>query len=176
MTIKYKYNEGDLLRQITDYVNSTYDEHYSQNKFQATEFIIDGGHGVGFTIGNIMKYAQRYGHKGTPDDWRKDLMKVIHYAIIALNVHDKEQQEVDDLLNLDATEQMKQSGFELRSVLTPVGDTITLNLSDTVNISDTVVADWSKYNMGTSSLLTTQVNDSITINDKLNKKSKKKKD
>lgn len=97
MTIKYRYNEGDLLRQITDYVDSTYDEHYSQNKFQATEFIIDGGHGVGFTIGNIMKYAQRYGHKGTPEDWRKDLMKVIHYAIIAMYTHDKETEESDYL-------------------------------------------------------------------------------
>lgn len=97
MTIKYRYNEGDLLRQITDYVDSTYDEHYSQNKFQATEFIIDGGHGVGFTIGNIMKYAQRYGHKGTPEDWRKDLMKVIHYAIIAMYTHDKETEELDYL-------------------------------------------------------------------------------
>jgi hypothetical protein len=97
MTIKYRYNEGDLLEQITDYVNSTYDEHYSQNKFQATEFIIDGGHGVGFTIGNIMKYAQRYGHKGTPEDWRKDLMKVIHYAIIAMYTHDKETEESDYL-------------------------------------------------------------------------------
>ena len=95
MTIKYRYNEGDLLEQITEYVNSTYDEHYSQNKFQATEFIIDGGHGVGFTIGNIMKYAQRYGHKGTPEDWRKDLMKVIHYAIIAMYTHDKETEESD---------------------------------------------------------------------------------
>lgn len=91
MTIQYKYNEGDLLQQITDYVNSTYGEHYSQNKYQATEFIIDGGHGIGFTIGNIMKYAQRYGHKGTPEDWRKDLMKVIHYAIIAMYVHDREE-------------------------------------------------------------------------------------
>lgn len=89
MDIEYRYNEGDLLRQITDYVNATYGQHYSQNKYQATEFIIDGGHGVGFTIGNIMKYAQRYGHKGTPEDWRKDLMKVIHYAIIAMYVHDK---------------------------------------------------------------------------------------
>jgi hypothetical protein len=100
MTIKYKYNEGDFLREITDYINSTYNEHYSQNKFQATEFIIDGGHGEGFTIGNIMKYAQRYGNKGTPDDWRKDLMKVIHYAIIALHVHDKEYEEdsITDLI------------------------------------------------------------------------------
>jgi len=109
MTIKYRYNEGDLLRQITDYVDSTYDEHYSQNKFQATEFIIDGGHGIGFTIGNIMKYAQRYGHKGTPEDWRKDLMKVIHYAIIAMYTHDKETEEsdylddaaYDDVINID---------------------------------------------------------------------------
>jgi hypothetical protein len=100
MTIKYKYNEGDFLREITDYINSTYNEHYSQNKFQATEFIIDGGHGEGFTIGNIMKYAQRYGNKGTPDDWRKDLMKVIHYAIIALHVHDREYEEdsITDLI------------------------------------------------------------------------------
>lgn len=86
--IDYKYNEGKLLQEITEYVNKTYGEHYSQNNYQATEFIIDGGHGVGFTIGNILKYAQRYGHKGTPEDWRKDLMKVIHYSIIALHVHD----------------------------------------------------------------------------------------
>jgi hypothetical protein len=84
----YKYNEGELLREITEYIDKTYGEHYSQNKYQATEFIIDGGHGTGFTIGNVMKYAQRYGHKGDPADWRKDLMKVIHYAIIALHVHD----------------------------------------------------------------------------------------
>lgn len=91
--IDYKYNEGKLLQDITEYVNKTYGEHYSQNNYQATEFIIDGGHGVGFTIGNILKYAQRYGHKGTPDDWRKDLMKVIHYAIIALHVHDLQHKD-----------------------------------------------------------------------------------
>ena len=91
--IDYKYNEGKLLQEITSYVNKTYGEHYSQNNYQATEFIIDGGHGVGFTIGNILKYAQRYGHKGNPEDWRKDLMKVIHYAIIALHVHDLQHKD-----------------------------------------------------------------------------------
>jgi len=91
--IDYKYNEGKLLQEITEYVNDTYGEHYSQNKYQATEFIIDGGHGTGFCVGNVLKYAQRYGHKGTPVDWRKDLMKVIHYAIIQLHVHDIENKE-----------------------------------------------------------------------------------
>lgn len=87
MTIDYRYNEDELIREITQYIDSTYTEHYSQNRYQATEFIIDGGHGIGFTVGNILKYAQRYGHKGTADDWRKDLLKVIHYAIIALHAH-----------------------------------------------------------------------------------------
>lgn len=84
--IDYKYNEGNLLDEIRRYVDATYNEHYSQNKFQATEFIIDSGHGDGFCIGNIMKYAQRYGKKDGYN--RKDLLKVIHYAIMSLYVHD----------------------------------------------------------------------------------------
>lgn len=91
--IEYKYSEDMILKELAEYINNTYNEHYSHNKWQATEFIIDGGHGIGFTIGNILKYAQRYQHKGNPEDWRKDLMKVIHYAIIALHVHDIEHGE-----------------------------------------------------------------------------------
>jgi hypothetical protein len=90
MTIKYKYNEDKALQEIKTYIDSTYGQHYSKNQYQATEFIIDSGHGTGFCTGNVLKYAQRYGRKGSPDDWRKDLLKVIHYAIIQLHVHDKE--------------------------------------------------------------------------------------
>ena len=86
--MKYKYNEDKLLQELKQYIDATYGEHYSRDKFQATEFIIDSGHGMGFTLGNVMKYTQRYGKKGERADWRKDLMKVIHYAIIALYVHD----------------------------------------------------------------------------------------
>lgn len=91
--IDYKYNEGNLLKEIQAYVDATYDQHYSHNKFQATEFIIDGGHGTGFNVGNMMKYTQRYGRKGDPAEWRKDLMKVIHYAIIQLYVHDLQHKD-----------------------------------------------------------------------------------
>ena len=83
--IDYKYNEDNTLAELNEYIDSTYDEHYSKNKFQATEFIIDAGHGEGFCIGNIMKYAQRYGKKDGKN--RKDLLKVIHYAIIALHIN-----------------------------------------------------------------------------------------
>ena len=84
--IKYKYDENDNILELLKYVNSTYQQHYSKNKFQATEFIIDGGHGEGFCIGNIMKYAQRYGKKGGKN--RADLLKVLHYALFMLYVHD----------------------------------------------------------------------------------------
>ena len=85
--IDYKYNEGELIRELQQYVDATYSEHYSLNQFQATEFIIDAGHGDGFCIGNVMKYAQRYGKKDGYN--RKDLLKVLHYAIIQLYVHDR---------------------------------------------------------------------------------------
>ena len=84
--IQYKYSEDRILKELKEYVDATYGEHYSQNKFQATEFIMDSGHGEGFCIGNIMKYAQRYGKKDGHN--RKDLMKVLHYAIMAIHNHD----------------------------------------------------------------------------------------
>ena len=81
--IEYKYNEEVLVNELKQYIDKTYGEHYSKDKFQATEFIIDSGHGEGFCIGNIMKYAQRYGKKGGYN--RQDLLKVLHYGIIAIH-------------------------------------------------------------------------------------------
>jgi hypothetical protein len=89
MTKPYKYSEDTALVELKDYIDSTYDEHYSKNKYQATEFIIDGGHGEGFCIGNILKYAQRYGRK--EDKNRSDLLKLLHYGIIALHINDLEK-------------------------------------------------------------------------------------
>jgi|TARA_B110000858_G_C17764341_1_gene456191 hypothetical protein len=90
MTRNYKYNEDDLISELQEYVDETYGEHYSTSKYQATEFIIDGGHGTGFCMGNVLKYAQRYGKKGSSEDARNDLMKVLHYTLIQLHIHDKE--------------------------------------------------------------------------------------
>jgi hypothetical protein len=86
--IDYKFNERKLIEEFQEYIDSTYQSHYSKDKFQATEFIIDGGHGTGFCVGNVLKYAQRYGKKGSVEDARKDLMKVLHYALIQLYIHD----------------------------------------------------------------------------------------
>lgn len=87
---KYKYNEDKILAELKNYIDSTYSQHYSRTKFQASEFIFDNGHGIGFSIGNIIKYAQRYGKKDGRN--KKDLMKILHYAIMAVHVHDMDNE------------------------------------------------------------------------------------
>ena len=59
--IDYVFDEGKYLKEIWDAIDKTYTSHYAQNKIQSTEFISDAGHGEGFCLGNIIKYAQRYG-------------------------------------------------------------------------------------------------------------------
>jgi hypothetical protein len=93
MDVVMKYSEDRILKEMDQYIRGTYDKHYSKNKFQATEFIIDSGHGMGFCLGNVMKYAQRYGKKGGRN--RDDLMKIAHYAIMAMHVHDLEEDNMN---------------------------------------------------------------------------------
>ena len=76
----YKFDEDKIMKEVQEHIDKTYEGHYNKNKFQATEFIIDSGHGEGFCIGNILKYAQRYGKKNGKN--RADLLKVIHYGCL----------------------------------------------------------------------------------------------
>lgn len=85
----YKFNEEKLIEELKRYIESTYKAHYvGKNNIQAFELIESSGHGIGFTIGDIIKYASRYGKKGGRN--RADLLKILHYGILALYVHDKE--------------------------------------------------------------------------------------
>lgn len=86
-TVNYLFNEDKYLADTKVHIDKTYSGHYS-GQYQATSIIIDAGHGTGFNIGNIIKYAKRYGKK---DGYNKaDLMKIIHYAVMQMHVHDKE--------------------------------------------------------------------------------------
>ena len=88
--IDYKFGEDGYIQELREYIDSTYKGHYATNKFQSTEVIIARGHGTGFCMGNVDKYSNRYGKKGSRDDARKDLLKVLHYALIQLYVHDNQ--------------------------------------------------------------------------------------
>ena len=91
----YKFNEHYTIEQIKRYVDSTYERHYGYGKYQATDMIIDAGYGEAFCIGNIMKYAMRYGKKPDPvtGEYKNqgDLLKIIHYAIIAIHLWTEEK-------------------------------------------------------------------------------------
>ena len=87
--IKYKWEEPLVLHMIEEHINNSYELHYSMNRIQSTEFIFDAEHGEGFCIGNIIKYAQRYGKKNGYN--REDLKKIVHYAIIMMSIHDSRQ-------------------------------------------------------------------------------------
>jgi hypothetical protein len=84
--MNYKFNEDEIIKDVRLYINKTYDQHYANGKYQATDMILDAGHGESFAMGNIMKYAMRYGKKGGKN--KMDLLKIIHYAIIALYLQD----------------------------------------------------------------------------------------
>lgn len=86
--IKYLFNEGKYLEDAKVHIDSTYNSHYS-GQYQATSIIIDAGHGTGFNIGNIIKYAKRYGKKNGYN--KEDLLKIIHYATMQMYVHDTEK-------------------------------------------------------------------------------------
>ena len=86
--MNYEFKEDEVIKELTKYIDSTYQKHYGSGKFQATEVVFDSGYGEGFCIGNIMKYAQRYGKKNGYDE--RDLFKIMHYAIILIGQKIKE--------------------------------------------------------------------------------------
>ena len=90
MAKKFTFNEEQTLNYVRNHIIKTYDKHYSMEKIQSTEFIFDAGHGEGFCIGNIIKYAQRYGKKDGKNE--QDLLKIIHYAIILLGSEDGDKE------------------------------------------------------------------------------------
>ena len=89
-----KFNEDVAMNMLRNHIIKTYDSHYSMNKIQSTEFIFDAGHGEGFCLGNIIKYAQRYGKKDGKNE--QDLLKILHYAIILLGVENENKKTRTD--------------------------------------------------------------------------------
>ena len=62
-----KYNEKEMLDEISDYISNTYGAHYSQSDgFQTLDLIDAIGYAESFCMSNILKYASRYDRKGTP--------------------------------------------------------------------------------------------------------------
>ena len=88
---KYKYSEDTILKELTDYISGTYNQHYSagDDKIQTLDLIEACGDGESFCRSNILKYASRYDKKGTA---RRDILKILHYAVLLMHFNDKNAQ------------------------------------------------------------------------------------
>jgi hypothetical protein len=81
----WKYSEDKILKQLEEYIASTYSQHYVDRTGGGTEQTLDKikhNRREGFCAGNVTKYIDRYDTKGTP---RADLFKVLHYTILLIN-------------------------------------------------------------------------------------------
>ena len=84
----YKYHEEEILKDIEEYVSSTYQGHYTGSKHefrkvQTIDLMAARDIAPHFCQANILKYGSRYGSKNGKD--KKDLLKVVHYAMLLLH-------------------------------------------------------------------------------------------
>jgi len=85
---RYKYHEAEIIKEIEDYVSSTYNGHYTGDTHeyrntQTIDLMAARSLASGFCQSNILKYGSRYGSKDGRN--KKDLLKVIHYAMLLLH-------------------------------------------------------------------------------------------
>ena len=83
-----KYHEKEILKDIEEYVSGTYNGHYTGTKHeyrnvQTLDLMASRDLASTFCQANILKYGSRYGSKDGRN--KKDLMKVIHYAMLLLH-------------------------------------------------------------------------------------------
>ena len=84
----WKYNEDKILKDVEDYVTSTYHGHYCGDQdgyadIQTIDLMAAKKLAAGFCQANILKYGSRYGDKDGRN--KRDLLKVIHYAMLLLH-------------------------------------------------------------------------------------------
>ena len=84
----FKYHEKEILKDIQEYVSSTYQGHYTGTKHefrkvQTIDLMAARDIAAQFCQANILKYGSRYGSKDGRN--KKDLLKVIHYAMLLLH-------------------------------------------------------------------------------------------
>ena len=84
-----KYNEDKILKEIGDYIKSTYGQHYAtiKNGTQVQDLLRDVGIDKDFCQANAIKYIARFGKKNGRT--RKDLLKAVHYIVLLMDSEDK---------------------------------------------------------------------------------------
>jgi len=83
-----KYNEDKILKEVGDYIKSTYGQHYAQVKegVQVQDLLRSVGIDKDFCQANAIKYLARFGKKAGRN--RADLLKAMHYIVLLMDSED----------------------------------------------------------------------------------------
>ena len=82
--MNYKYHEDEILQEIQNHIDSTYNQHYSnEDGSQCFDIMRISNCLFDYCKGNAFKYVTRYGEKDGYN--RVDILKAIHCLIILLN-------------------------------------------------------------------------------------------
>lgn len=78
----WKYSEDKTLKEIEEYLVSTYKSHYTSetSKTQTLDLIESIGDAEPFVRSNAIKYLSRFGKKNGKS--KMDILKAIHYCIL----------------------------------------------------------------------------------------------
>ncbi len=82
----YKYNEDLYIKDIKDYVDSTYGQHYVNDGIQVVDVWKARGTLDTTAADTAIKYIMRYGKKDGKN--RKDLLKAVHYIMLMMYADD----------------------------------------------------------------------------------------
>ena len=76
-----KYEEDKGIKDLQDYVTSTYNGHYTSkgSNVQSIDLIESVGDAESFCRSNAIKYLSRYDKKGQA---KRDILKAMHYCLL----------------------------------------------------------------------------------------------
>jgi hypothetical protein len=76
-----KYQEDKSMRDLSDYISSTYQGHYTNDgsNVQTLDLIHSVGDAESFCRSNAIKYLSRYDKKGQA---KRDILKAMHYCLL----------------------------------------------------------------------------------------------
>ncbi len=80
-TVSKKYQEDVGIKDLKDYVSSTYQGHYTNDSsdVQTLDLIHSVGDAESFCRSNALKYLSRYDKKGQA---KRDILKAMHYCLL----------------------------------------------------------------------------------------------
>jgi hypothetical protein len=92
----WKYKEDKTLKELEEYLQSTYNSHYTseQSKTQTLDLIESIGDAEPFSRSNAIKYLSRFGRKNGKS--KLDLLKAMHYCVLLYHfsgLHDNNTDE-----------------------------------------------------------------------------------